>query len=74
MRKTIAAFAALIAFAAFQPESGRAQTKVEEKARAVPKRGDVAPVFRLESSDERMVRLQDSRGGKTLVVFYRGFW
>jgi len=39
-----------------------------------PSVGELAPDFRLADQDGKAVRLSAARGGKVVLVFYRGYW
>jgi peroxiredoxin len=36
--------------------------------------GEAAPDFRLADQNGKAVRLSAARGGKVVLVFYRGYW
>jgi peroxiredoxin len=39
-----------------------------------PSVGEAAPDFRLADQDGKAVSLSGARGGKVVLVFYRGYW
>lgn len=39
-----------------------------------PSVGEAAPDFKLADQDGKAVRLAAARGGKVVLVFYRGYW
>jgi cytochrome oxidase Cu insertion factor (SCO1/SenC/PrrC family) len=39
-----------------------------------PSVGEAAPDFRLADQDGKAVSLSAARGGKVVLVFYRGYW
>jgi peroxiredoxin len=39
-----------------------------------PSLGEAAPDFRLADQDGKAVSLSAARGGKVVLVFYRGYW
>jgi peroxiredoxin len=44
-------------------------------AAAAPlKVGETAPDFRLFDQHDQLVRLEQARGHKVVLVFYRGYW
>ncbi len=44
------------------------------RAMRPPSVGETAPDFRLADQDGKAVRLSAARGGKAVLVFYRGYW
>jgi len=44
------------------------------RAMRPPSVGELAPDFRLADQDGKAVRLSAARGGKVVLVFYRGYW
>jgi len=39
-----------------------------------PSVGEAAPEFKLANQDGKAVSLSAARGGKVVLVFYRGYW
>lgn len=39
-----------------------------------PKVGEAAPAFRLFDQNDHLVRLEQAKGHKVVLVFYRGYW
>ena len=44
------------------------------RATRPPLAGEVAPDFTLADQNGKPVRLSAARGGKVVLVFYRGYW
>ena len=44
------------------------------RATRPPLAGEVAPDFTLADQNGKPVRLSTARGGKVVLVFYRGYW
>jgi cytochrome oxidase Cu insertion factor (SCO1/SenC/PrrC family) len=63
---------ALAAVLSYSP----AVTPVLAASRATrsPLAGEVAPDFTLADQNGKPVRLSAARGGKVVLVFYRGYW
>ena len=53
-----------------------AMTPVQAASRATrpPLAGEVAPDFTLADQNGKPVKLSAARGGKVVLVFYRGYW
>lgn len=39
-----------------------------------PQVGEVTPDFKLADQNGKAIRLSAARGGKVVLVFYRGYW
>jgi cytochrome oxidase Cu insertion factor (SCO1/SenC/PrrC family) len=65
----------LLALAASLPHSFAVSPAVAaSQAVRPPLAGEVAPDFTLADQNGKAVRLTAARGGKVVLVFYRGYW
>lgn len=66
---------ALLALAAALPPSPAVTLALAASPAARPPQlGEIAPDFTLADQNGKPVRLSAARGGKVVLVFYRGYW